>query len=58
MVQEVDFRRWPTGSWRQLTLAVPTNLLQAGGNVLQIKSGSCQYGVDKITLNNVQLLEQ
>jgi hypothetical protein len=58
LVQEVDFRPWPVKSWRQLTLAVPANALRVGGNVLQIKSGSCQYGFDRITLNNVQLLEQ
>lgn len=56
-VESIDFRRWTVGSLTEMSLKVPGGVLRPGANVLQIRTGYCQYQYDRIKLNNIVLAD-
>lgn len=54
----LDFRTFAQGSEKDIRVPVPSGILKVGENVLRIRTGSCQFDVDVMRLNNLTLLQR
>lgn len=57
-VAEIDFRKFKPGELRHLTIDIGPSYLKIGENLLQIRTGWCQYSIDVMRLEEITLFQR